>query len=98
MASSLSHNLGSVGGTRIKMSPTADGTWSVAILTIQNNSTTDTVYIGDATVSAASHGYVLAPGTTNAKNSVVLHITSNDVVYAVSSGTTTPLPVITQKR
>lgn len=96
--SALSHNLNSVTGTAARVSPAADGTWSVAILTIQNNSTSDTIYIGSSTVSSSSHGYVLPPGTTNAKNSVTLHITSADVVYAVSSGASTATPVITQKR
>lgn len=90
----LSQTLNTVGGTAVKLSPTVDGTWIAATLTVQNNSTTDTIYLGTASVTTSAYGYVLPPGTTNVKNYLTIGLTTSDVLYAVSSGTTTPVPVI----
>ena len=93
----LSQTLNTVGGTAVKISPTVDNTWVSATLLVQNNSATDTIYLGTASVTTSAYGYVLPPGTTNVKNSVTISLNTTDVLYAVSSGTTTPVPVITLK-
>jgi hypothetical protein len=90
----LSQTLNTVGGTAVKISPTVDGSWVAATLIVQNNSTTDTVYLGTSSVTTSAYGYVLPAGTTNVKNSVTIGLNTGDVLYAVSSGTTTPVPVL----
>jgi len=91
----LTQTLNTVGATAVKLSPTVDNTWISANLIIQNNSTADTIYLGTSAVTSSAYGYVLPPGTTNVKNSLTIGINSSDVIYAISSGTTTPVPVIT---
>jgi len=93
----LSQTLNTVGGTAVKLSPTVDGTWVAATLIVQNNSTADTIYLGTSAVTSSAYGYVLPPGTTNVKNSVTISLNTSDVLYAVSSSTSTPVPVITLK-
>jgi len=90
----LSQTLNTVGGTAVKLSPTVDGNWISATLFVQNNSTADTIYLGTSSVTTSAYGYVLPAGTTNVKNSVTISLTPSDVLYAISSGTTTAVPVI----
>jgi hypothetical protein len=91
----LTQTLNTLGGTAVKISPTVDGNWVAATLLVQNNSTADTVYLGTSSVTTSAYGYVLPAGTTNVKNSLTISLTTGDVLYAISSGTATPVPVIT---
>jgi len=86
--------------TRVLVSPTVDGKWLAANITVQNQSASQiSVLLGDSTVAPNSYGFQLigvAAGLQ--KQSITLGITSNDAVYATCAlGTSVPISVLTQR-
>jgi len=84
--------------TRVLVSPTVDGKWLAANITVQNQSTTVSVLLGDSTVAPNAYGFQLASVSSGQRPSITLGITSNDAVYATcASGTSVPISVLTQR-